>query len=304
MGPFVFPDVLVLAGGGTVGHAWMTGVLAGIEDAAGVDFRRVESFVGTSAGSIISARLVADRSPQRPAPAGGEAGDRDGEVPAGRLERVAHRAASLGWAATAPLAPLALGLGATPGALARAALLSRAPDAGPTHEALRRRVESWQTRFDGRLRVCCVDKASGKRVVFGAPGAPKADVADAVAASCAIPWVFAPVWIGGREYVDGGVWSVTNLDVAPAGRQSEVLCLDPTGALTRAGGRTGVLRRAFGVAAAFEIQLLRRQGAHVRHLTPDAGSADAMGTRFMDDEAAPATHAAGYAQGLTIGRES
>lgn len=303
MAPFVFPDVLVLAGGGTVGHAWMTGVLAGVEDAAGVDFRRVEFFVGTSAGSIVAARLVSGRSPRRAAAPGDDAAERDGEVPAGRMERITRRAARLGWTATAPLAPLALGLGAPAGALARAALLSRAPDAGRTHESLRRRVASWEPRFDGRLRVCCVDKASGKRVVFGAPGAPKAQVADAVAASCAIPWVFAPVWIGGREYVDGGVWSVTNLDVAPAGRESEVLCLDPTGALARAGGRTGMLRRAFGVAAALEIQLLRQQGARVRHVIPDGGSAAAMGTRFMDDDAAPATLAAGYVQGLAIGRE-
>jgi NTE family protein len=300
--PFVFPDVLVLAGGGTVGHAWMSGVLAGIEDAAEVDFRRVEAFVGTSAGSIIAARLVSGRSPRRPA-GGGDAGQQDGEVPVGRVERVARRAAQLGWAATAPLAPVALGLGTPPGALARAVLLSRAPDAGRTHEALRRRVESWGSRFDGRLRVCCVDKASGRRVVFGAPGAPQAEVADAVTASCAIPWVYAPVWIGGREYVDGGVWSVTNLDVAPAGRESEVLCLDPTAALADAGGRRGRLRHAFTVAAALEKQSLRQHGARVRHVRPDPGSAEAMGPDFMEDDAAPAAHTAGYAQGAAIGRD-
>ena len=60
------PDVLVLAGGGIVGEAWMHGVLAGIEDAARVDFRDVEAFVGTSAGSIVAARLAAGRRPPRP----------------------------------------------------------------------------------------------------------------------------------------------------------------------------------------------------------------------------------------------
>src|SRR3712207_8755825 len=50
-----------------------------------------------------------------------------------------------------------------------------------------------------------------KRVVFGKPGAPRASVADAVTASCSIPWVFRPVEIGDREYVDGGAWSLTNL---------------------------------------------------------------------------------------------
>ena len=61
--------------------------------------------------------------------------------------------------------------------------------------------------------------------MFGAPGAPAAEVADAVVASCSIPWVFEPVAIGGREYVDGGVWSVTNLDAAPAAATRDVLCL-------------------------------------------------------------------------------
>src|SRR3954452_12321404 len=60
------PDVLVLAAGGTVGEAWMTGVLAGIEEATGVDFRRSEAIVGTSAGSIVGAALIAGRSPRRP----------------------------------------------------------------------------------------------------------------------------------------------------------------------------------------------------------------------------------------------
>ena len=97
-------------------------------------------------------------------------------------------------------------------------MLARAPVSGRTLARLHDELERSGARFDGRLRVCCVDKRSGKRVVFGAPGAPRATVADAVTASCAIPWVFAPVRIGEREYVDGGVWSVTNLDAAPARR--------------------------------------------------------------------------------------
>ncbi|MFL5578928.1 MAG: patatin-like phospholipase family protein, partial [Gemmatimonadaceae bacterium] len=69
MAPFTAPDVLVLAGGGVLGEAWMTGVLGGIEDAAGVDLRETEALVGTSAGSIVAARLASGRSPRRPADA-------------------------------------------------------------------------------------------------------------------------------------------------------------------------------------------------------------------------------------------
>jgi NTE family protein len=305
------PDVLVLAGGGVIGEAWMTGMLAGIEDAAGIDLRRVESLVGTSAGSIVAASLAAGRVPRRP---------RDGEeddlgVPApppqeddpadqGAGWRLARSAARWGWAATAPLAPAAIALGAPGGALARSALLARAPSSGRRLDRLRAEVARSGARFDGRLRICCVDKASGRRVVFGAPGAPTATVADAVTASCSIPWVFAPVEIGGREYVDGGVWSVTNLDVAPVGRDTQVLCLDPTVGLGPGAGAMGALRQAFRVAAAVELQVLRGRGARVRHLAPDPEAARAMGNDFMATEPAGRVVAAGYRQGRALAQRT
>jgi NTE family protein len=287
---FGVPDVLVLAGGGVVGEAWMTGVLAGIEDAAGVDLREVEALVGTSAGSIVAARLVAGKRPRRPpepAPAAAP-GDPDD---AGGLLRSAAR---WGWAATAPLASVASAVTAPGGALLRSALLSRAPGGGRSLERLHASVERSDARFDGRLRVCAVDKRSGRRVVFGAPGAPRPSVADAVTASCALPWVFAPVTIDGREYVDGAVWSITNLDAAPAGRDTQVLCLDPTAAARSA------MRQAFRVATAVELQLLRGRGAHVHHVGPDAESAAAMGDDIMASEPAPAALAAGYRQGRAL----
>jgi NTE family protein len=285
----VLPDVLVLAGGGVVGEAWTSGVLAGLQDGAGLDMRRVESLVGTSAGAIVASRLAAGRAPRRPrsTPSGAPGDEASGD---GLLRAVAR----WGWAATAPLAPLATALAAPPGALARSALLARAPDRGRTLPDLHAAVARSGARFDGRLRVCCVDKRSGRRVVFGAPGAPPASVADAVVASCAIPWVFAPVRIGDREYVDGGVWSVTNLDAAPARRDTEVLCLDPTAA-----SRSN-LRRAFGVAIALELQILRMRGARVRRITPDSEAAADMGTDFMAQASAEPAIATGYRQGRAL----
>ena len=121
-------------------------------------------------------------------------------------------------AAAAPLAPLALAATAPGGAAARALALSRMPRPTRTLSGLRERIDGLGARFDGRLRIAAVDRRSGRRVLFGAPGAPRAGVAEAVLASCAMPWVFAPVEIGGREYVDGAVWSPTNLDVGPGRR--------------------------------------------------------------------------------------
>jgi NTE family protein len=302
---FLRPDVLVLAAGGTLGEAWMTGVLAGVEDATEIDFRTVESFVGTSAGSIVAATLASGNSPRRPRP-GHEAPARRDDAPGeagaaagvGSLVRAAVR---WGWALSAPLAPAATALGAPGGALVRSALLARAPSAGRRLDDLRAAIERSGVRFDGRLRVCCVDKATGRRVVFGAPGAPPASVADAVAGSCAIPWVFEPAHIGGRDYVDGGVWSVTNLDVAPAGRESDVLCLDPTAGLGPATGSVmGAVRQAFRLAAAVEIQVLRGRGARVRHVGPDRDAAELMGRNLMDPGPRRRVLAAGFRQGRAL----
>jgi NTE family protein len=292
------PDVLVLAAGGVLGEAWMTGVLAGIEDATGLDLRRVETFVGTSAGSIVAARLAAGGRLRRPSerPPTATAGDAqpdDGRP--GGLRGAARATARWGWAATAPLAPLALALSAPGGGLVRSAVLSRAPSRGRSLGRLRSEVARRGARFDGRLRVCAVERQGGRRVVFGAPGAPPAAVADAVAASCAIPWVFEPVEIGGRSYVDGGVWSATNLDAAPARRGTHVLCLDPI-----AGARLGPLRPVLRVAVEIELQLLRARGARVRHVTPGPHAAAAMGRDLMRAEPAAAVLAAGYRQGLGL----
>jgi NTE family protein len=299
---FEVPDVLVLAGGGVLGEAWMTGVLAGVEDAAGVDLGRVEAFVGTSAGSIVCARLASGRSPRRPSGSPDAVPrEAEGEGRDGFAVRDALRAAgAAGWAATAPAASAALAIGTPAGALARAAVLARMPAGTRRLDRLHEHVERWGARFDGRLRICTVDRGSGRRVVFGAPGAPPASVADAVLASCAIPWVFAPVEIGGRAYVDGGVWSVTNLDAAPAGRDTHVLCLDTVAGLDPRSRRMAALRGWFRVAAELETQTLRRRGARVRHIAPDAAAADAMGTNLMDSGPSERVLAAGYRQGLAL----
>jgi NTE family protein len=148
--------------------------------------------------------------------------------------------------------------------------------------------------------VTAVDRDSGRRVVFGSPGAPAASVARAVEASCTVPWLFAPVSIDGREYVDGGVWSPTNMDAAPAGRGSQVLCLNPTASLSGSADIVGVFRRVSRLAATAEAMVLRRRGASVEVVGPDRECAEAMGLNLMDRSRGQATISAGYAQGLAL----
>jgi NTE family protein len=164
--------------------------------------------------------------------------------------------------------------------------------------ALRDRVARSGVAFDGRLRIVAVDRHSGRRVVFGSPGAPTATVAEAVEASCSVPWLFAPVRIGGREYVDGGVWSPTNLDIAPAWRDTHVLCLTPTGGGTTAHKLPALARGATRPAVALESLVLRHRGAAVRIIGPDVRASAAIGADLMDRSRHARVLAAGYEQGL------
>ena len=299
------PDVLVLGAGGVLGEAWLMGVLAGVEDATGFDLRECENFLGTSAGSIVSAQLVAGERPRRPATVPTEieeASVQPAEGLAAAALVAARRAGGFALAAGASFAPLAVGIAAPGAAALRAVMLRRLPHSGQTLDRLRHQMERSPARFDGRLRVAAVDRRTGRRVVFGSPGAPAATVAQAVVASCTVPWMFEPVKIGGREYVDGGVWSPTNLDVAPAGRDTVVLCLNPTGNLIGSHGVLQTIRQVSRSAVSVEALVLRRRGAEVRMVAPNAEAAAAMGNNFMDREPRDRVLSAGYRQGLALAR--
>src|SRR5947209_6771235 len=109
------PDVLVLGAGGVLGEAWMMGLLAGIEDATGFDLRRCEHFVGTSAGAIVAAHLVAGEAPRRPRSLGKEL-ELATPHPVGSLAaaalQAARRAGDWALAMGSVFAPLALGVAA------------------------------------------------------------------------------------------------------------------------------------------------------------------------------------------------
>ena len=280
------PTVLVLGGGGLLGEAWMTGLLAGYEDATGADVRRCRRLVGTSAGSIVAASLAAGRSPRRP-------GER-----AARATRPVEDAAPSPFAAPEragrAVPNVLVGAGAVAarvGAPIRAAALRVLPDGRRPIAPFADEVDGWGATFDGRLRICAVDAGSGRRVVFGSRSAPPATVGQAVAASCAIPAVFAPVAIGGRRYVDGGAWSPTNADASSARRGDRVLLLEPTAVLVR-----GALRGA----ALLEAVALRSRGATVSIVTPDESARPLM-RRLMDPDHGGRVLAAGHRQGLALG---
>jgi NTE family protein len=297
------PDVLVLGGGGVLGQEWLVGVLAGIEDATAFDFRDCEHFVGTSAGSIVVAGLAAGRALERPdASPGAEAGAAPEERAVGTALQIAQRAGRATLAASSTLAPLALAATGPGGAFVRAGVLTRLRRPHRTLDHLREEVETYGARFDGRLRIAAVDRLRGRRVMFGSPGAPVTSVARAVEASCSVPWLFAPVTIATREYVDGGVWSATNLDAAPVGRDTHVLCLNPTAGISGTHTVVSVARTLARSVVSVEALALKRRGAIVQTIAPDVECAAAMAGDFMDPEPRSDVRAAGYRQGLRLGR--
>jgi NTE family protein len=299
------PDAIALGGGGILGEAWMNAVLAGLEQRGALDARAARGFIGTSAGSIVAAALAAGIAPAdrlggafAPNPAGAPGGT---EPAAGwAFHRAAGVAAEIGSAAAAPLAAFALGSGAPAGAMLRRVLLRQVPagrrSLGQLAEAIRRSGASW----DGRLLVTAVELETGRRVCFGAPGAPSVEVATAVCASCAIPGVFEPVRAAGRTYVDGGAWSPTNMDALDVGRGDRVLCLNPTGSLRGSSGIAGAIGSFSRARAGSEALALRHRGTHVEIVNPDARSTAAMGVNLMEPGPRAAVIEAGLAQGRAL----
>jgi NTE family protein len=135
---------------------------------------------------------------------------------------------------------------------------------------------SWPER---PLWICAVRLDDGRRILFGADGSPLATVAEAVAASCAIPGWFAPVRIGGARHVDGGAHSLANLDTV-AGLDFDLVLVSAPMSAVRAAVRAsmdGALR------AAAHLQLRRERGrvrslrTKVILLEPDAHDLRVMG---------------------------
>jgi NTE family protein len=301
---FEAPDVLVLGGGGVLGEAWMSALLAGLEESSGYDARDCACFIGTSAGSIVASALAGGvRSRDRlgdiaERPVAAQAVVEESGSP---LRRAAGVLAGLGGAAAAPLASLALTSSAAGGAALRRLALARVPRGNRSLEELGRVIERLGVQWDGRLQLAVVELESGRRVMLGTPGAPQLSVSEAVQASCAIPGVFRPISAGGHTYVDGGVWSPTNMDSAQVARGSRVLCLNPTGSMRPTGripaGVIGAVSRSLATAEALSLS---RRGAKVTTVNPDAASLQAMGTNLLDPRPRAEVIGAGLAQGRQL----
>lgn len=284
---------LVLGAGGTVGMAYIGGVLRALHQVGGYDASEADLVIGTSAGSVVGAYL---RSGWTTAdfwaiamggPAPGRApmldGPSDGQVD---LFTRAFRT---------PVDAARRGLGS-------AYVLSRSVVRVPTPpmpDSLRRmfpagmfHMTEGRRRFHAELPtewpvdplwLCTVDVTTGRRVVLGRRGAPPGTLQDAVMASCAIPGMYAPVKVGERVLIDGGIHSTSNLDLASRAGCDVIIGVIPMAFDTQPGPDvvSQLVRRLPSRRLAAEVAAARRRGVKVLLFRPTADEVRLHGLNLM-----------------------
>lgn len=281
---------LVLGAGGFTGQAFHVGALCALEQVAGFDARTADVLVGTSAGSLVAAGVSGGLAAcDLAAELLGDPLSEEGQAlrTAARAQvQAARTIPEPGSTGPWPLDPLVLLRAARrPFRVRPGAVVSSLLPAGRTStEPLARSVrylhgEAWPERA---LRICAVRARDARRVVFGTPRAPRTDVGTAVAASCAIPAYFAPVVVDGQRYVDGGMHSPTNADVALRDTPDLVVVLSPMSVGSGVGLRPDLgIRLAMRRVLAGEVRRLRKAGAQVVVIEPGRKDLEAMGFNPM-----------------------
>ncbi|WP_406077559.1 patatin-like phospholipase family protein [[Kitasatospora] papulosa] len=264
---------LVLGAGGVTGTAWESGILHGLAK-AGVDLSTADLIVGSSAGAVVGAQLAFG-------PAGVDdlyerqlAAPESADGPVGRLGPVTV----LRYARAVLSSRTPDDYGRRLGALAR--------DSRPVATADERRemiasLLPSSERPEGNLLVTAVDAVTGALHTFDRTGTVA--LADAVTASCAVPVVWPVVSAGGRNWIDGGVHSPANVQLASG--YGRVVVIAPTAT----GNKVIASPRA-------QAALLEAEGARVELITPDAGARKAIGRNPLDPARRAAAARAGLAQ--------
>jgi NTE family protein len=273
---------LVLGGGGPVGIAWEAGLIAGLAE-SGIDLGAADFIVGTSAGSVVGAELAMGRSAE--SLAGSFTGK--GELPTSPSESlttppdlsilVAKLMESYG--GTRPAEEVCAEIGAW--ALA-APVMSQEAFLSSFGKTLSGKPEGY---WPQRNYACtAVDAVSGVFTTWD----QRSDVSliRAVASSCAVPGVFPPVEIAGRRYIDGGMRSGTNADVAKGYDVVVVISIS-----------SEVMPEAFRRPLERELGVLREGGSRVLVIRPDAESFASFGPNLMDYRKRPDAAQSGIRQG-------
>jgi len=267
---------VVFAGGGVAGIAWELGVLRGIEEKRPDVVERIldvgTTFVGTSAGASVSAQVaggtpIADLFETQLAD---ETTELFVEVDLSQF--MGQLGAAMAEATSPEDQRRRLG------AIAREAKTVEPPVRLAVIDA-RLPVKTWPAR---RLLITAVDATSGEFRVFDRDSG--VGLVEAVAASCAVPGIWPTVRIDGHEYMDGGMRTVGNVDLAAGA--DPVLVLVPSAAQTPIGS----------AVTADELAALGSARTHIVYA--DDASIAAFGSNPLD----PAVRRPAALAGLAIGR--
>jgi len=307
---------LCLGAGGVVGASWLIGALEALEAETGWDASSAEMIVGTSAGSVIGALCAEGLSPQyMTAYLNGEEVDEIvamAEQAGAAPERIAQivraakqaeeageeRPSGIGYQFARALPPLGPGswklayesLRHPMRHAATTLLAGWLPRGFISTDPITRLVEAFipgEWPDHPSYWAVAADYANGRRVPFGRAGEPHAKVAEAVAASCAIPSFYYPVSIQGRRYVDGGVCSPSNVDLLADRGLDLVICLNPMSSMAQitggsAGDRVGALMRSLTRKRLdHELEKVLASGTEVVCLEPTRDDVRVMGLNMM-----------------------
>lgn len=262
---------LVLGGGGITGIAWEIGLLHGLAE-AGVDLTNADLVVGTSAGSVVGAQVTSGRPLKQ-------------VYDAQLAPPTTEIGAKLGLTELLPMAPLVLVPGTSRAKRRRIGLMAlarRGTDSSKRLDVIATRIRDadWPDRD---LRITAVDAKSGVLKVFDRHGS--ADLVHAVAASCAVPMVWPAVVVDGRPYIDGGVRSTANADLATG--CDTVVVLAP-------------IARSLSRSHSIPAQLKRTGATRTLVVSPDGDALKAIGKNVLDPAKRGDAARAGFAQAADV----
>jgi NTE family protein len=237
---------LVLGGGGVAGISWETGILVGLAH-AGIDVRNADLFIGTSAGSNVAAQITSglslDELFQRQVDPVLQAHELASQPDFAKMLADFTRAFEAGGTHSEIMQRA--------GALALAAPIMLSETQRREVIVSRLPVHSWP---ESPLEIVAVDAFSGERTIFTRES--EVELVDAVMASSSLPYVSPPATVNQSRYIDGGCYSMANLDLATG--FDKILVLQPD-------------IPPFAILESLEEQIerLQREGAQIEVITPD-----------------------------------
>lgn len=270
---------LVLGGGGPLGVAWESGLIAGFAQ-GGVDLGEADFILGTSAGAIVGARLASGGASARLADAVLDPASVNIRPPGGSQDGFTKMMGLMREAQTGTRHPAEVRreLGAL-------ALSAEAASEADFLQLMGRELgpiphQGWPARD---FACTAVDVEDGGFQLWQASSG--VDLLPAVASSACVPGLVTPITLQGRRYMDGGMRSPTNADLAAGHELVVVIAVAPPG------GPTQRLDE--------EVESLKAVGATVVAITLDEAAGAAFGPNPMDSARKPDVARAGLAQALS-----